>query len=433
MSAVAVTPISRSPSTDSVACPANPEITQPFGCNSVGTHTVYGCVLDKNTNYQYVCTQQTVTVTEPPPSTCPQFELIALGTKTLTHKFGDAFGSAVTYPTGQTTDGEMPLKILVKNTPPGGATITVKVVDPPDGAAYGAPHQKDDNVDTAGGTINGSKTTSVTLPEHGIVDLVLKTSLQKGGDNYTVMASGDPGLPNDPNFVCSDTTKCKQTPVITTWKRLYVEMNAMYRNSQLLTTDVPAGSRLVYVNERGFRAGDRVALVHAPSYLRDQDNDALGFYTEERVIVRVGRNTNPNIQGEFEIELDAPVTKPFLLDIDVPGARLGDAIANLSRPGGDPAYRLNEQYVDAALAEAYVEVVRTPTSGVIMPRYDGMTEANMLFVTHKWFAARTGSTHPANTGVAVAGATRAAIQVPKGATAPLSLGTTAGPILVRME
>jgi hypothetical protein len=149
----------------------------------------------------------------------------------------------------------------------------------------------------------------------------------------------------------------------------------------------------------------------------------LGFYTEEHVITDVRRNRNNAIPGAFEIELDTPLTKPFVTDIQIGGMQLGDAIANLSRPGGDPVYHLNEAYVKSAFADAYVDVVTAPTSGVILPLYENMTEQNMVFVSSKWFAARTSPAHPPNNGLAVAGGTRASLA----ATNALSLGTTAGP------
>src|SRR5436190_13483401 len=84
----------------SIACPANPEIYQEFPCNSVGQHTVYGCVSDAGTNYKYQCSSQVVDVVDPPPPMCPQFTLFTKGTRALTHKFGDPLFNPYSYPPG---------------------------------------------------------------------------------------------------------------------------------------------------------------------------------------------------------------------------------------------------------------------------------------------------------------------------------------------
>src|SRR5258708_4972205 len=168
--------------------------TIPLTCNSVGAHTVYVYAYDPSTNgYEYK--QAGVSITDPPPPSCPQFDLIAAGTTVLTH----LYGGADPYPAGQTADGAIKISLRTRAALPG-TVIYLKVVDPPDAAAYGAPHQKDDNLDHAAGTFPGGKTTSLTLPQSGTVDVVLTTTSFASGDNYQVQASADPNLATDPNL-----------------------------------------------------------------------------------------------------------------------------------------------------------------------------------------------------------------------------------------
>lgn len=391
-------------------------------CNSVGSHVVFVNVYDSTTGGQYESRQTTVTVTDPPPSTCPQFDLVVRGTTVLTHKYADAIGWGATYPSGQTTDGEIGL-YLRPRAAPAGSVIYLKVIDPAQTAAYG-PQQPDDNVDSSSGTINGAKTANVTLPQTGIVDLVLRTTLHAAGDNYRVQASADPSLATDPNFVCSPANGCQTTPVITVWKRLYLETNEMYRNSQLIAWRVLPGDRFVYVNNRGFGRNDRVRLIHAPSFLRTAPGDPVGFYDEDHVVRSVRRNQNQNIPAAFEIELENPagVMGSYKTEAPIAGVQLGDAIVNLGR--NDPFFHMDEQYVSAAFADAFVEVVKIGTNGVGMPFYDAMTNNAMIFAGAKWFSLRETTAAVSNAGLAVAGGTRAPLpQAPDA----LSLGTTTGP------
>ena len=389
--------------------------------NAVGTHDVWVYAADPTTNgYEY--RQGSATVTDPPAPTCPEYDLFARGTTVLTHRYGD--GSSYftpTYPSGQTVDGEIKI-ILRTRRAPAGTVVNLKVVDPADTAAYGTPHQKDDNLDTAGGTIDGGKTLSVTLPAAGTVEKTLKTTLFASGDNFAVQGSTDPNLISDPNYPCSTTPGCHATPAITAWKRMYVEQATMYRSSQLLADRVLIGNSIVYVNSNsGLRRGDRVRLIHAPSYLRNEPQDVDGYYIEDRTITAIGSNSNPSQPGAYAVTLDAPLTRPYFTDITVSGIKLGDAIVNIN--AADPMYHFNDQYVVNAFAEAFVEVVKSPTSFVSLPLYSGMTDSAMIFVGAKWFVAREGTTVPSNFGLAVAAATRA----PLANANQLSLGTTGGP------
>ena len=398
-------------------CSTQPARNDQFSCNPVGTHVVYACWYNPNTPQQ--CESKAVNVTEPAPPSCPLFDLIG-GSRVLTHKYG----STDNYPFGQTADAQMTLKLRARRAP-GGTTIYLRVFDPPDTAAYGAPHQPDDNQDTSAnaGSFSGSKTTQVSLPATGSVSVVFSATDHAAGDNYRVEATADQTILNDPNFICS--TDCKSLD-ITAFKRMYVEMDEMYRNSQLIAARTLVGESVVYVNDRGFRRGDSVRLVHASSYQRNEPQDVDGFYSEDRVIVDVARNNNPNQVGAYAITLDQPLTKTYFTDLKFVDTQLGDAIVNTSRNAqrsSDPRYHSNEQYVSGAFAEAFVEVIKATTSGVGIPFYDAMSSAGNIGVGRKWFAARTSVLIPPNFGLAVAAATRTPLTTAN----QLSLGTTSGP------
>ena len=272
----------------SVACPANPEDYLEFSCNSLGTHVVYGCVLGAETNYEYVCESKTVEVTVPAPTSCPLFDFYTVGNRALTHKYG--VGDS--YSAGQDADSEMTLKLRARRAP-AGSTVYLRVADPPDSAPYGlpAPRPRNDNADSGAGTIFGGKTATVVLPATGILNVPLRTTDTVAGDNYEVLASADEALHTDPDFVCNATTNCQKTPVITAWKRIYVETDRMFRHGAYLTADVaPCAAAPCYLplsNLRGLGRGDMLRLIHAPR------TGLVGpqlFYSEDVSIVRVEKS-----------------------------------------------------------------------------------------------------------------------------------------------
>lgn len=393
-----------------------------FGCNSLGLHTVYGYYADDTTGGYVSAGTATVNVTVPPPFFCPQFVLVGGGSMALTHKYADA-RPEIEYPGKQTVDGEMPMKIRTVAAP-AGTVVYLRVYDPPDESQYGAPHAADDNFDGFnGGKINGSKFSSVTLPANGSVPFTLQTTQFASGDNYEVAASANPDL-HTPSFVCDGSIHCQKQKV-TAYKRFYVEHREMYRNSELIRSNILLGQRLVYINERNFvRRGDRVRLVHAPSYLRTTLGDTDGFYYEDFTVADTRRNPVATIAANFEIELDAGVTHHFRQDIAIAGTQYGDVLVNLSRPAPhqtDPQFHMNLGYIRNAFWFAFVDLMTFSTDYVGMPYFHEMTDQQMIFGGAKWMAAKTSSTVPANTGLAVAAGTRD----PLGGNA-FSFGTTTG-------
>lgn len=251
------------------AC-GNAPLHGSWSCNAVGQHTVTGCWLGSETNYQYTCTTQSITIgpldhAQPSPG-CPLFDLTA-GTKVLTH----LYNPNDTYPNGQVQDAQMPLTIRARRADPG-TTIYLQVTDPPDSSQYGGPHTPDDNVDVSGtvGTIAGSKQVTMTLPPSGqSTTLTLQATDYAAGDNYRVKGSIDPQLLTNPSFQCSD---CPDTGVITAWKRVYLETDKMFRKGTFVTQDALAGDTQVHVADltnfvapKGKTPGSSVVLVHAPT------------------------------------------------------------------------------------------------------------------------------------------------------------------------
>jgi hypothetical protein len=410
----------------SIPCPFGGTRTlSPVTCNAVGTHVVYGCVSDSTTGGVYQCRTQTVTVIDPPSPSCPQFDVIVRGGKALTHKYGDSFSSV--YPNGQTTDGEMPV-VLRTIAAPAGTAVYLKIIDPPDASLYGAPHNAPDNIDTSAGTFSGGgNTTTMSLPATGTVSTVLRTTSFAAGDNYQIQASADSRLLSDPTFTCTPSSGCRTTSIVTAWKRMYVEYDDMYRFSQLLALRTLINDIVVYTNDGGFRRGDAVRLVHAPSFTRTEPVDVDGFYSEDRTVADIARNRNAAIPARYAITLDRALQRPYFVDATFLTTQLGDAIVNLSRYPGrspDPAFHASDQYVANAFADAFVEVVKLPANGVGVPLYSSMTENDMRYVATKWWAAKDSASYPSNAGICIAAEDRVPLPPDSSGNPVLSLGTT---------
>jgi hypothetical protein len=316
------------------------------------------------------------------------------------------------------------------------ADVWLRVVDPADPSLYLPTHNINDNQDPSPKGVlmpRGCADPSCRAPSGeplqihaapgGTVEVELEATDRYAGDNYYLEASFDA------QFTCAiagpdGADACARSGLVTAWKRMYLETDEMYRNSQLLADKVLIGESVVYVNDRGFHKGDVVRLAHAPSYLRTADYDVDGFYSEDRNIVGVGRNSDPSHSGAYAITLDKPLIKAYFRDINVGSLQLGDAIVDLSPV--DPLYHFSEQYLGDAYAEAFLEVVKTSTSGIAVPLYNGMTELAMSYVGLKWFAARTLVQPPPNFGMVIAAATSAPIAADPVTGPQIPLGTTSG-------
>jgi hypothetical protein len=378
----------------SQSCPTNPEITVQLPCNSVGTHVVWAYWSDDRTN-GYVYESKTIDVTVPPAPTCPLYDFFGAGSRALTHKYSpfDA------YPGGQSADAEVTLKLKAR-VAPGGTPIYLRVYDPADTAPYRAANAAaDDNADTSSnaGTINGSTMSSVTLPQTGVVTATLRITDQFAGDNYEVRASPDSRLHTDPNFVCDQTTNCQRTPVITAWKRAYIENDVMFREGTYLSQDAapcPGSPCHLYLNStRGLRRGDVLRVIHAP---RSGVIGPQQYYAEDVQILRIENRydrveVTPFSRAYFGPDTDGNgVLQPFL----------ADAVGVVTGVPAADFYLTNNAFVHDLFNPAFVEYLSTTEDPVPFLPYeeelsgDGASQSDEVrAIARKWFFASGRPNH----------------------------------------
>lgn len=354
-----------------------------LSCNRVGPHVVYITAFNTATN-AYEVKQKTVDVVDPPPFTCPEFELYTNNNRVLTHKYGPE-----EWPRAQTADGQLkvmfkPIRVLA------GTTMHVKVFDPPDSSPYRTGAQANDNADSAAGLISpspssgGAVSVSFTVPEHGLVPLYLNTTRFAAGDNYVVKASADPALITSPTYFCG--AGCRETATITAWKRVYLEKKRMFRSGLFIVRETLAGGRQLIVeipanaswNDVALRPGDSIRLLHAPRF--DGLDFPSGFHSEDAVVEAVER-----VQGNKRrrtLTLTTALSYSYGPDIsrqDAISRGISDAVGSLAAG----VFERNEDYLHAGFDAAFVEFHPIPQRLQEIPFIPIVRDSYRL--PNKWF------------------------------------------------
>jgi len=339
--------------------------------------------------------------------------------RVLTHKYG----SDDTYPSAmQIEDSKIRVEGLIHDlsgtTGIAGRTVHFRLIDPPDTADYviqANDAHTDDNVDGPG-TLNGSSTASAVSDSAGKVSVTLAITDHAAGDNYQIEAS------LDPEFKCS-TSPCQKSIVYTAWKRVYVEVNKMYRRSAFLTKKVVPGAKILEVSDvRPFpNPPFDVILVHGPA-----PGSASSAFSRETVRI-VSKTSVPffnfnAVPGELDLDPD-PEIPGVSGAYDGPAGPdsagnprdfLADTVAFVTGDRTKDFYLIRGQLVNEEFKKAFVEHVWLTDAGVSDPdllpdqprlAHDGvvpyvqlMNKTNVSqweWMTRKW------SHHVARAGISV--------------------------------
>lgn len=355
-------------------------------CNRVGAHTVFVDVSDASTN-GYESRQTAVTVAEPPALTCGKFGFETRSTTVLTRKYGPE-----DYPGGQTRDAETEVLFRWINVDPG-TPVYVKVFDADDPSSYrtNAP-EVDDNLDSAAGKLAksasdaGAKELTFTADSDPVSTIYLKTTDFAAGDNYTLKASLDSRLHNDPNFQCTYQNACQEWWPVTAWKRVYLEKKQMFRSGVFIADQIQAGSNTVLVqvptglrwNHVAFRPGDSIRLLHAPRL--DGLDFFPDFHSEDAVIDAVDRV--PGVRNQRLLTLTTPLAHSYDADRSYPRALeqgVSDGVGNLAAG----LYERNEQYLHTSFVPAFVQLWPVPQGVQEIPYLPVVRHPH--HIANKWF------------------------------------------------
>lgn len=290
-----------------------------------------------------------------------------------------------------------------------GQTVYLRLTDPPDVAAYTA------NVKRSGDN-TGSRATlgaaEVVSDNNGEIHTVLTARSANAGDNYQLEATPIPlfGSSN----TCDQRNDCYQSGVMTCWKRVYLEVDRMFRAGVDLATDAPAGSTRVRVASRaGLAVGTPVLFIHAP----DRSTTGQPFYSEVHVIQQIHGHRRP------AIVLDSPLNYDYFVEttaVDAAGDVLADAVGAISGPFGplsNDLYDVDLSYLQPLFNSAFVDVVFLDCVSIqkcddvpYLPHYDSIPNGAVYSaLANKWSWTRFAATESPNHQHLLAGAATAMV------------------------
>lgn len=248
---------------------------------------------------------------------------------------------------------------------PSAGPLYLRVIDPPDTADYryyGSSKTPNDNLDTtdpkgqlyyidAAGQRHYASATGGVLSMPATSDGVtgrfkvyLEASNHIAGENYQVEASTDGMFPcatNGPN----GTDSCAKSVMVTTWKRMYIEYDRMFRAGANLSASLPAGTTEIAVGARGsFAKGSRIRLVHAPFLEEASPSGMAFFYSEERTVRQIKGGRRHAV-----LVLDAPIMHAYAPDPADP--LLGDSIGLVDAGVFEPRKDLVKELFDTTFTE----------------------------------------------------------------------------------
>jgi hypothetical protein len=280
--------------------------------------------------------------------------------RVLTHKYrnDDAYPSE-----DQTRDGRITIRATVKagEEPRAGVKVWFRVVDPPDAAAYvvrAGDQRNDDNHDPAGGRLTHTEATS---DGDGKVETELEITSFAAGDNYRVEASFNE------DFTCPNAA-CPSTGILTAWKRVYVEVNKMFRRGTTVREPVMPGAKAIRIWDiRGLPDPPfLVRLAHAAPVRGlvsvfwsevaevqqvERDGEQLPGGALSGVLLLSDQPSVPGVKNQYDGgEIVGTLTNQ-------PRAYLGDAAGVVTGVRSADYFLPNATLVNRTFADAYVEHV----------------------------------------------------------------------------
>jgi len=270
-------------------------------------------------------------------------------------------------PTFQTKDREMDIDVSVVDiyrNPVAGQSVYFRAVDVSDPSAYVPSATVPDNIGAL----------PLITPNPAVTDASGKARINLAllfnpvaGDNYQIEASLDPAIQSDPNYQC--TAQCRASGIITVWKRVYLERDAMFRAGSFVTRpSLPNSVNVADVTQ--FSAGQKVRLVHAPRL------DGMGsreFYSDDCSVASVALDPGRKVTTG-RLNLTCTLAHTYDVDTSLGGrAGMADAVGILvdpTRHTTDSYFLTNESHVDRTFGDAFVEY-RTVTSQFVSPAASG--------------------------------------------------------------
>lgn len=312
----------------------------------------------------------------------------------------------------QTQDGEIAVPVKVTDKiDPAGTTIYFRLIDPKDPSKY-LSGQRGDNLPSSPG---GSITPSAVVAADGIATAVLSVDPDHSGNNYRVEASLKP----PPDF-----KRVARSRIYTSWRRLYIEHDRMYKQGEFLTQTSGAGqpepARVFVASSAIFAVGDEVHVLAG-----DDPLTPLGKETSQGEIGIVAA------VGPGFIDLQSPLSLTYEEPASPPSPPFPYSFV-ARRAGGNYDAHPKVDELAEAFDDAFTEWVLLPADGFV-PHWphteNGIPPQPRDFIdarSHLFFLHRLGGAPIVNHVQLVSAAQMEAAPPQPGAVYGLTSGTNAG-------
>jgi hypothetical protein len=308
---------------------------------------------------------------------------------------------------------QMRLDGTVSN-PPSTNRIWFKLVDPEDPSAYAAgDRHAGDNRDRAALIfVSGAQVRQVDLAagdatspplqaswdtDHR-VHLIVQGSDHVSGDNYRVIASFEAPNTSTQLFPCETNNTCSASPVITVWKRIYIEADQMFRAGAFIAANTDLTTAEVEVTDASmFHAGQTVRLIHGSPFNHGVGGGgAFGdtsFSEDATVLTPSPNDPIPAVYRDqtqrWHIRLTAPLNHFFRQSPIVGVDTFADAVGVVTGNPLSDVYASNPTLLPAYFASMYVDVAFAPQTVPEFPYIDIASSPNQMFIiltAHlRWF------------------------------------------------
>lgn len=250
-------------------------------------------------------------------------------------------GMSDSYPSSnQTQNGQIRVDLkVIDKVDPAGTTVYFRLVDPKDPSRYLNGQQGDNLPASPAGTV----TPSAIVGADGIASAVLTIDPQYAGNNYRIEAGLDP----PPGF-----KKMARSKGYSSWRRLYVEHDKMYKEGEFLTQTSGAGQpnpeRVFVANPAIFSVGDEVHVLSGDSIAHSEG--------EFGMVAAVG--------ADF-VGLQAPLILTYSEPLDPPNNSFFPYSFLARRAGGTYDVQPTATELGRAFEDAFTEWFLLPDSGFI--------------------------------------------------------------------
>jgi len=310
--------------------------------------------------------------------------------------------------------------------PPSTNHIWFKLLDPQDPSPYAAADsssgdnrdgasllffdgQQMQHVDLTAGRLSSDALQASWDDDHR-VHLILQGSDHVSGDNYKVIASFDAPDSTTHLFRCETTNTCSTSPVVTMWKRIYIEHDAMFKKGSFIVANTDLNTPEVQVRDGSlFHAGQSIRLIHGSPFLHGVGpGGSLGdtsFFEDATILTPAANDPLSAVYQDqshtWHVRLTHSLRNLFrkspINGVDI----FADAVGVVTGNPVNDLYLANTSLLSDYFASMFVDVATAPETVSEFPYIDiGTATPSQTYVINtahlRWFQNATRGTTSTN-------------------------------------